>query len=418
MKILKTLISSLIFILIFSIQANGQNQECASDLIHKQLLQSNPDYFNKSQQLENEIREIINNHRNRLNPNEVYTIPVVVHVIHLGEPIGTGTNISDAQIIGAIAGLNERWNNTYGGAHDYGVDIQVQFCLASRDPNGNPTTGINRVDASTIPSYVAYGMNTSTTNPNCNGSSETTIKDLSKWPVGSYYNIWVVNIICPNGVVGFARFPNGNAYDGITMKYSHMIYESHVLAHEMGHGFNLYHTFEGSGSTNCPVETDCSVNGDHVCDTPPQKGGDCGTTNSCSATGDWTNSIYNIMSYCVNRLKFTQGQKDRIRATSIVAPRLSLLSSLGCTTALGINDNELDKFIIFPNPADDKITIQLTNNINNGKFEIFNLIGEKMIEQNVTNSKIEINVNSFPIGVYLVKYSNSDFIITNKLIVD
>ncbi|MEQ8424598.1 MAG: hypothetical protein RIA63_07795, partial [Cyclobacteriaceae bacterium] len=36
-----------------------------------------------------------------------YVIPIVFHIIHNGEPIGTGTNISDEQIISQINVLNK-----------------------------------------------------------------------------------------------------------------------------------------------------------------------------------------------------------------------------------------------------------------------------------------------------------------------
>ena len=37
-----------------------------------------------------------------LDTAQVLTIPVVFHVIHLGEPVGEGTNISDEQILSCI----------------------------------------------------------------------------------------------------------------------------------------------------------------------------------------------------------------------------------------------------------------------------------------------------------------------------
>ncbi len=415
MKKLKTIFNILIFTYIFNIQTYAQNIECPSDLIHKQLLLSNSQYFSKNQLLESEIKRIINTSENKANNNIIYTIPVVVHVIHLGEPIGTGTNISNEQIIDAIAGLNNRWRNVNGNG--IGVDVEIQFCLANRNPNGNPTTGINRVNASNIPNYAANGI--SLFYSNCNAPSEETIKDLSKWPVSDYYNIWVVNKICQNfgGFVGQASYPNGSPYDG-TVINSWIMTSEMVLAHEVGHGFNLYHTFEGDGGNLfCPLNSPCNSNGDFVCDTPPHKQGDCDFSNPCSSVGVWSNSLNNYMSYCGQRDRFTQGQKDRIRATAIVYPRLSLLSSLGCS-GLGINDNELDNFIIYPNPSKNIVIIELTNNIDIGKLQIFNPIGKKIFETDITNSTIEINISQFSKGIYILRFSDNERIISKKLIVD
>ncbi|MES2588420.1 MAG: zinc-dependent metalloprotease [Bacteroidota bacterium] len=414
MKKLKTIFNLIVFGAIFSFHANAQELECPSDLIHKQLLLSNPQYFNKNQILENEIKSIINTSESKIDTKSIYTIPIVVHVIHLGEAVGVGTNISNQQIDDAVVGLNNRWRNV-GGT---GVDLEIQFCLASIDPNGNATTGINRVNGSNITNYAANGI--SLFFSNCDAPSEQTIKDLSKWPVSDYYNIWVVNKICQDfgGFVGAASYPDGNPYDGTVIKYSYMTSSSSILAHELGHGYNLSHTFNGDdGNVSCPLDTNCSSNGDFVCDTPPHKQGDCGTSNPCSTTGLWSNSLNNYMSYCGSLNQFTQGQKDRIRATAIIFPRLSLLSSLSCAS-LGVIDYKLDKFNIFPNPSKNIITIQLPNNIVSGNLQIFNLTGERIFDTDIINSTTEINISQFSKGIYTIRFSDNEMIILNKLIVD
>ena len=73
----------------------------------------------------------------RLNQNkssQVYNIPVVVHVLHKGEAVGTGTNISDAQINSAISHLNQVYR---GQTANSPTDFGIQFSLAQQDPNCN-----------------------------------------------------------------------------------------------------------------------------------------------------------------------------------------------------------------------------------------------------------------------------------------
>ena len=71
-----------------------------------------------------------------LNDVEPVTLPVVFHIVHKGE--GDVTNISDEQVLSQIPALDTgfRWGP--------GVDTKIQFCIASRDPDGNPTNGITR----------------------------------------------------------------------------------------------------------------------------------------------------------------------------------------------------------------------------------------------------------------------------------
>jgi hypothetical protein len=93
----------------------------------------------------------------------------------------------------------------------------------------------------------------------------------------------------------------------------------------MGHVFELYHTFyDDAFETLCPRVDSCAFYGDQVCDT---EGGkveyDCSnTTNSCTSLpyviADPSHNytvLHNYMNYTNCASMFTQGQKDRIRAT-------------------------------------------------------------------------------------------------------
>lgn len=258
---------------------------------------------------------------------QIFTIPVVVHVIHLGEAVGQRSNISDEQILGAIDGLNAR----YANANGQGEDMDIRFCLATRDPAGCPTSGINRVDGSVVPGYRETGVSF---DGSC-GVEDRLVKDLSKWPTTLYYNIWVVHDIC-GSIAGYAYYPNGDPYDGTVIDIVSMRYDNLTLAHELGHGLNIAHTFSGSEDGNCPSDGDCLTEGDGICDTPPHRVGDCGLTNPCTAEGVWANSYRNWMSYCFppnEEGRFTPDQRSQMWGALAVEPRLSLLSSAGCANA-------------------------------------------------------------------------------------
>lgn len=255
-------------------------------------------------------------------------IPVVVHVMHVGESVGVGSNISVAQINDAIRGLNDRWSKAVGD----GVAIPIRFALAKRAPDGSPSTGIVRYNAAAVPSYVTEGVQIVQNGP---GTDDQVLKDLSKWPPEQYYNIWVVRNIQGN-VLGFAHYPLFNEapyrYDGTVIESDAMIYNSITLAHELGHAFNLAHTFEGDNSNNtCPIDADCTVDGDGVCDTPPHREDDCGPNNPCSNAGIWDNSRFNYMSYCGDNVstRFTAGQSDRVLYALRYSSRNTLPISLG-----------------------------------------------------------------------------------------
>ena len=63
---------------------------------------------------------------------------------------------------------------------------------------------------------------------------------------------------------------------------------------------------------------------------------------------------------------------------------------------------------IYPNPAIDHLTIETTPDIKNGVLVIYNINGQKMLEQTLQDTNTEINTNNFAAGVYILKISNEN----------
>lgn len=273
---------------------------------------------------------------------ETFTIPVVVHVFHDGSPYGVNSNVSDDLIYEAIEGLNASFagdpffESEYGGGftHSY-TNAGINFCLATIDPDGNPTTGITRHFPDSIPGYVENGM---TTTSLLAETHEQNLKALAYWPTDDYMNVYVVHKL--NGglsPLGFAYLPPVSGfYDGIvsasrvfgyTEGTGHTLnnYDRNgTLIHEVGHYLGLHHTFNFTSS--CNPETNCNAQGDKCCDTPPTTGSvGCGYL-QCSET-----MVENIMDYsndhCMDR--FSPDQINRMR-THLVTYRSSLLNSGKC----------------------------------------------------------------------------------------
>ncbi len=328
------------------------NAHCPSDQMQKELLQDS-DYAKRSQLIEHLYRQALKKAKNGT-AEDILTIPVVIHVMHYpGQIVGTEENISMDQIMTGIQHLNDAFANIgdfSGNGHGINagdprvsVNTEIQFCLASQDPDGNPTDGVNRVATS-----LTVFNKDEATGGSCNGKKGGDLKDLSRWDTDKYLNIWLVREICSNDgceVAGYAFFPgaHGQCYDGAVIEaryFGSSSDNSKVAVHELGHYLNLYHTFEG-GCTN----SDCTSEGDRVCDTPPASGSNynaCDTPgNTCNTdansgpfNSDMDDLIADYMAYsyqsCQNT--FTDDQKTRMRASleAVGAPRHQLLTSAGC----------------------------------------------------------------------------------------
>ncbi len=335
-KGMKTQLYLLVFILAFPFLGINQNQEgCGSDVLLRQSQEENELFRRRLFNLENRLIEHRSTPGFELRDGDICVIPTVVHIIHTGEDVGTGSNISDEQIQSAIDALNEDFRKVSGTNGDgIGVDVGIEFCLAIRDPDGNGTNGINRVDGSSVQNYATEGIIIEHDNaPN----SEEPVKALSFWPKDDYLNIWIVNEIEDNdgnsGIQGFAHFPINSFKDGITIlhnafgtvgnlkSYTNL---NRTTTHEVGHFLGLYHTFHSS--TDC-IESNCETQGDRVCDTPVTLLNSNCSNPECSGS----QMIENYMDYTGQTCKnsFTEGQKVRMRFT-LFEERESLLTSLGC----------------------------------------------------------------------------------------
>jgi hypothetical protein len=353
------------FLLFLVLRSFPQNPErCASDILLKTYLKNHPNELENFRLIEEKTQSIINNGIQFKNTQEIYKVPIVVHIMHNGESIGSGANISDNQIEIGIKQLNDAFRNVSG----MGIDMGIEFHLAIQDPYGALTTGIIRYNASEIPNYKNNGVGIGT-EP---GADEATVKAASKWPNGQYYNIWIVSEIGGNngdfGTQGFAYSPGTNAtYDGTIIQHTAWGDESGTanswnnlgvtIVHELGHALGLFHTFhvqleEDTLLNGCPKNTDCSTQGDLCCDTDPHfvsESHSCDTLEINTCTGNLLgNIVKNFMDYSSQecQVMFTEDQKNRMRA-ALEGARKGLLLSRGLVEPIAVCE-AVDQDICIP----------------------------------------------------------------------
>ena len=323
---------------------------CGTDFFHNEKMKNDESYRMRHLKSVEDIKKIASKPYNK-SGSGVTQIPVVVHVMHKGESVGTGTNISDEDVKRGIQYLNNYWRKVSNspGFGD-GVDMKIEFTLAIQDPTGNCTNGIDRVNMSGVTAYVNNGVNTSAAigipdyDP---AGGVNSLKEYSIWEPNHYYNVWLVDEIdnanCSSNsyIAGYAYYASshGQPYDGSVVLICSYLRESDVTwAHEMGHAFNLPHTFDGDDINYDGIVDQCGD--DTILDTPQHKRTSsisppiyfsCNSTvaNPCDPTfnkvinpdtgftrnsGTVQDHMHNYMDYTGCPTEFTGGQRTVVTA--------------------------------------------------------------------------------------------------------
>jgi hypothetical protein len=363
----------------------------------------------------------------RINAEEVIVIPVVVHVVHhtASGAIGGANNgnITKEQIESQIQVLNEdyrRKKDTNGyNENPVGADMQIEFRLATRDPNGKLTEGITR----TYNAKESFDID----------QDDETLKSIISWPTDRYLNIWVTTL--KNRYLGYAQFPVVENIgglpdlgrlartDGVVINHTNFgrrigtvtssVYgEGRTTTHEVAHWLGLLHTW---GDELCGE--------DYCADTPSAEGPN--NTVNCdemfsNCQGTFTeNMIENFLDYspdkCMN--VFTQDQKGRIRSVLQLSQRRAELLRRSAEAF----ESGLIAIKIFPNPVkDDKTSIQLSfTNLEEVNIQVLSTTGNRMSQviYRLSESEIELDTRNLPNGLYIVQVSSPKETRTAKLMV-
>lgn len=339
---------------------------------------------------------------------QTIVIPVVVHVIYNN----SYENISEEQIKSQIDAINADFNRSNADFSKVpsvfaklSGNANIRFELAKTDPNGRITNGIIRKKSTRMM-----------------WSDDDKIKSASfggdePWDAKSYLNIWVCNTV--PGLSGYATVPGSDlTKDGVVVRFdafgtvgkvSVPFHKGRTLTHEVGHWLGLQHLW---GDKQC--------GDDGIQDTPKQRSGNSGDPvfpklTACNGTPEGE-MFMNFMDFTndASMGMFTDGQKNVMRAQfGSNGKRNSFLQSKGLTSAwnntqVPTTENTAPQVSIYPNPVvSGNISISLNGVNNTGKhFAIVAANGQIVKTGYFNQAKVEVNVSSFPAGIYQVRLTD------------
>lgn len=433
----------LFFLLLIFQVSFAQQRTCGSDQFMESLL-SDPaqqQAYNKMQdKLNVELQKLESGTTAGRDANVVIRIPVAVHY----PTSGTATDASKACLRRLaqrqIDILNADYNGTNADISNWASvrdnypetntgSLNIQFILATQNHPAESGLSNGEVAVTFGTDFLNSGdINCATCNQDTtwSGYMNLVVRNLAGStlgfsPVGGSPAAGMTVVIDNNAfgatLVGSPTSCTGYIPGGTYNK-------GRTLTHELGHFFNLQHTFR-----SCDTGP-CSSTGDYVCDTPQtnQPRYDCNAADN-PPTGTPSNPAppvttcgylqltMNYMDYVQDSCMymFTAGQATRMQAW------YNSKASEFTTNALANEEFLEKKFSLYPNPNKGSFTLEFKDMNDSYSVEVFDITGKIIYENNYSQSSNlvqTINLDKPASGVYFVNIKSDKGLVTKKLIIN
>ena len=413
---LKLMKLKLLIALLFVQLGYSQQRTCGMEQNMERIMNdpiARQNYLNIQARFEIELEKLEKNPNRLASPNATIIIPVAVHFPDVTAPTTCLRTLAQTQ----VDILNLDYNATNIDISQWASDssnypnvntgsIDVRFVLANR----NHPFGSNLVDGDLAVTFGTNFLGGADQDTNWSGYLNLVCRNagtnlLGYSPLGGSPG---------NGqtvVISLNAFGKGAGCPGYVPRAPYNL--GRTLTHELGHFFNLNHTF----SNSC-TNTNCNTQGDRVCDTPPSNTAVYGCPGAgVTATCNVSTLTMNYMDYTNDACMymFTAGQATRMLAYyNAISPQF-------LTNVLSTNSFFTNNFSIVPNPSKGIFDIQLKSVLDDYSIVIYDTTGRTIFEKEyLNNSDLNqiITLNDTMKGVYLISIRSQGDCLTKKIIIE
>ena len=347
-----------------------------------------------------------------ISTRSIVYIPVVIHVVadESVRQVSRAQALQQLDVLNAdFAGRGENIPKLPDEFVSLIGNVEIQFCLATIDPTGQPTSGITftETDKNDIALQTEFEGRKAIHYDQWGGKSG--------WDPSRYINIWVGEY---GGVLGSATFPDMAPFPeeiGVIIDpnyfgsigdagHSGFFGGGHTLSHEMGHFLGLKHIWGDDTDTNCE-------DSDHVDDTPNAAGPyyNCpsGEQQSCGTS----NMYQNFMDFTDDRClaAFTQGQAIFMQAV-LETYYPNLTTETACIQSSTSFDSWYDQ-LIWANDINSNTYVIYNPEIwmNTKDVRVYSVDGKIILEGRWEDEwSYLLDLNHLAAGMYIVSIADGD----------
>lgn len=368
----------------------------------------------------------------------MYEVPVVFHVVH--NPSTPEEKISEEQIMELLAYVNEAYNaeNDQSGVREvFKEDIgnpKIKFVLATEDPNGQATNGVEYIETSED-SFWLMGYTNQERYPFKYNEDETP----NAWDNQKYLNVWIADLAFEDfGTTGFTAIANtldgeifedwylhnegdlwkewlvsedGKALDGVTLDYFHTFggvsqtnpdatFNSFIT--ELGHFLGIRNTYVTMIETSDGESILCD---DGFEDTPYCHYANVIRDNCDNEVRQCGNLVQqeNFMDKSIAcHAMFTKEQCSFMR-TFLETTRPTLFGTVT------VEEQIKSQIKVYPNPTDHIVNIEVPHNNSPIQIMFYDIYGKLCYKDQFIGDACQLSVNHLPTGLYCVKLVGDKF---------